>query len=596
HALRAPRGRRRVLAAAPPRRRQTDRACGRVLRGPVGARRGAAVGRTARRAGAGQPRDVDQPERVAIAVPGGPGDPRGRASSWPPPSAPAESLAQLLEQVQAKAVSQPYAYMGSSALLGTALDAAQAGRLASAAASAVLDEQVAPGSGPSAFLRDFLTFPQELARLLPPAAVRFRLRSWLRDGCESVEGDLRTRASRKGTLPPTALICSQDDLLVPSRAEGERLLPLLLPRCDGRAELVRLPGVGHAALLDTRIDLAKLIRKSVVGAGPKKPVDYVGSYEPPTLKKVEEGSESVESLASIVSPVFVSADAHGTRSFGLDGVPDPRELGRPVLLVGNHQLFALDLGPLVREFLVEKGFTPRGLAHPSQFPELFPEAEEPPAAPAPSALDAAGLPFEVRAAARASLAAVRGLAGPEEGGGKGKGKGRGKGQGKGQGRDGAGADEGDGGRLFNGTMSLRNWGAVPVTPRNFVRLLQQGEAVLLFPGGAAEALAAPRDKYPAALAREDRLRARRREVQRGGGALRRGGLRGQPPGRAEQLGAAGARALAARREGGRGGGEGEGAAVAETEPRRSRVFQAGDAASRSAPADEVFHAGVRWTG
>jgi len=86
---------------------------------------------------------------------------------------------------------------------------------------------------------------------------------------------------------------------------------------------------------------------------------------------------------------------------------------------------------------------------------------------------------------------VRGLAGPEEGGGKGKGKGRGKGQG----RDGAGADEGDGGRLFNGTMSLRNWGAVPVTPRNFVRLLQQGEAVLLFPGGAAEALAAPRDKY-----------------------------------------------------------------------------------------------------
>ena len=46
----------------------------------------------------------------------------------------------------------------------------------------------------------------------------------------------------------------------------------------------------------------------------------------------------------------------------MEGVPDPKALGRPVILVGNHQLFALDLGPLVREFLIEKGYSPRGAA------------------------------------------------------------------------------------------------------------------------------------------------------------------------------------------------------------------------------------------
>ena len=42
-----------------------------------------------------------------------------------------------------------------------------------------------------------------------------------------------------------------------------------------------------------------------------------------------------------------------------------------VLLVGNHQLFAADLGPLVREFLVAKGALPRGLAFPGAMRRAF---------------------------------------------------------------------------------------------------------------------------------------------------------------------------------------------------------------------------------
>lgn len=43
--------------------------------------------------------------------------------------------------------------------------------------------------------------------------------------------------------------------------------------------------------------------------------------------------------------------------------------------------------------------------------------------------------------------------------------------------------------------SFAQWGAVPVTPRNFFRLLERNEAVLLFPGGAREACHGPGEKY-----------------------------------------------------------------------------------------------------
>ena len=41
--------------------------------------------------------------------------------------------------------------------------------------------------------------------------------------------------------------------------------------------------------------------------------------------------------------------------------------GRPVLLVGNHQLYGADLGMIIRQFLREKDTLVRGLAHPAIF-------------------------------------------------------------------------------------------------------------------------------------------------------------------------------------------------------------------------------------
>ena len=62
---------------------------------------------------------------------------------------------------------------------------------------------------------------------------------------------------------------------------------------------------------------------------------------------------------------FSTRERDGQVINGLDAVPAWRGTGnRPVLLVGNHQTFAPDLGFLVDEFLKQKNVCVRGLAHP----------------------------------------------------------------------------------------------------------------------------------------------------------------------------------------------------------------------------------------
>jgi len=55
---------------------------------------------------------------------------------------------------------------------------------------------------------------------------------------------------------------------------------------------------------------------------------------------------------------------------GCGGIP----LDRPLLLVSNHQTFALDIGPLVEGLLRQTGLLPRGLTHPAVFQVFFPSS------------------------------------------------------------------------------------------------------------------------------------------------------------------------------------------------------------------------------
>ncbi|CAK9033524.1 unnamed protein product [Durusdinium trenchii] len=406
------------------------------------------------------------------------------------PWAPHKDLNDLLQDLQDRAGQSPYPYVAGSALTGTVADSTQLGRLFSRIGLQIMNSSNA--LDPS--IENFLLYPENLAQLLPPETVRFRLRGWLRDGCEWVNSELRRRRGSSfggNPLPPTLLLASDSDRLLMSDKEAERLRGLLQARCgDKNLKVIELTKSGHAPL-DRRINVAQMLKDSPIMKKPKRR-NYVDDFQYPSLDVLEQGSRNIEPIAALVSPVFCSWDAStGARRFGLDGVPDPKEVGRPVILVGNHQLFALDLGPLVREFLIEKGFSPRGLAHPINFPDVLTgliatkvKMEE------SGILDAMGLPFELRAAARAVQQASQssnsksssgpqgpfGLSPPTEE------------------TDAAQSELGIG-ENFGVGGAFSKWGAVPVSPRNFFRLLQRKEAILLFPGGAREACHGPTEKY-----------------------------------------------------------------------------------------------------
>ena len=269
--------------------------------------------------------------------------------------------------------------------------------------------------------------PKVLAQLLGVRGLRAaaqkgvvekRRRSWLRDGAEAVRCELR-RPKEKISLPATLLLGQCD------------LEKSLESRCVAETFEVK-PLEGREALVGGQLDMVELLRESCIF---RKRKDLVRDFAFPSLKALEEGSGDVERLASLVSPVFCSTLESG-RGFGLQGVPVPSELqGRPVLLVGNHQLAGADLGPLVREVLVEKGVLARGLAYP-------------------------------------------------------------------------------GAMRRGGAPQFERFGAVPVSPRNIFKLLQQGEMVLLFPGGVREALHGPGEEYqcPGCFLKR-RIRVKREAIQ-----------------------------------------------------------------------------------
>ena len=71
----------------------------------------------------------------------------------------------------------------------------------------------------------------------------------------------------------------------------------------------------------------------------------------------------LKNLKTLQSPVFLSTGQDGRVVEGCGGIP----LNRPLLLVSNHQTFALDIGPLVEGLLRQTGLLPRGLTHPAVF-------------------------------------------------------------------------------------------------------------------------------------------------------------------------------------------------------------------------------------
>jgi pimeloyl-ACP methyl ester carboxylesterase len=306
-----------------------------------------------------------------------------------------------------------------------------------------------------------------LSELLPPQTLAFKL-DLLRDGCAAV-------APLLGRVPQRVLLLVGDaDLLIPSAQEGPRLARAL-PRAHLRVER----GRSHALLQEGGVDLVAIMeeegclvrarrmsapvarRGGAAAVGPAAPIEL-----PTPVELARYAGRTTQLGRRLTSPVFLSTSADGVEALGLGNVPPPGQ--GPVLYVGNHQTLALDLGVLCEQFLAERDTMLRGLAHPVIFADGQRAAEDKDAAAAAAERGGGGgapsgglSPFDLIPAMGEFFA----------GGGGGGG--------------GPPAGASDGRSSFAAFMT--EFGAVPVSARNLMRLLQNGESVLLFPGGVREA-------------------------------------------------------------------------------------------------------------
>ena len=175
---------------------------------------------------------------------------------------------------------------------------------------------------------DLLNTPNKVATRLPPETLRWRLNNWLKSGTYIMENKYESI-----TAPTLVLIGTQDRLL-PSAKEGVRLKRVMTKSV---VEVMDFNSNGHA-FLDGSQNLTDIFAKSQIFGTPvpEPPIqDYYPSAE--DIRAVET------QLAPIfrgASSIFLTRTADGRLKRGIADIPTGQE-GRPVLLVGNHQLYGI---------------------------------------------------------------------------------------------------------------------------------------------------------------------------------------------------------------------------------------------------------------
>lgn len=293
---------------------------------------------------------------------------------------------------------------------------------------------------------DLLAASEALADVLTPEALAWRLEAHLEEGSRKVNAWLTASPSWSSTVPATAtlLVAGGRDLILPSVAETLRLQQ----RLPGSVRKV-LPQAGHACLddgrnLNLRLELAlsgvlakveaahKVRQRAASEAAARLAADKVaaaaagsvqswydqglrlnGKMAATTRVGLSDAAESeqqleqqpdldpapnslfetwLQSMRRLFSPLFFTVVGDtgllGERlEPGVQGLQLPTD-GRPVLFVGNHQLYGFDGPLLVEELLRERGRRLR----PMVFPPLL--AKESPLAPFPYPLPGTAETFE----------------------------------------------------------------------------------------------------------------------------------------------------------------------------------------------------------
>ena len=177
-------------------------------------------------------------------------------------------------------------------------------------------------------IQGFLESFDITSEFLPPDLLEHRIKNWL------VVGSSVLIESRLKKLDiPSLVVVGDEDNLINSKDEAKRLTKLL-----PQAQELTVKDAGHF-VLDRSVNLTEAILYS--NLDPLKLVEREQKYDPivdwkiPSTQTLNETlSTSVKQLEDNFSPIWLSTNPDGKRSFGIGHVPKEG----PLLFVSNHQL------------------------------------------------------------------------------------------------------------------------------------------------------------------------------------------------------------------------------------------------------------------
>lgn len=167
-----------------------------------------------------------------------------------------------------------------------------------------------------------------LPNVLKAETLAWRAREWLDVGTfVTKDGINRVNSS-------TLILIGEEDRLLPSKGEGNRLKRLLT---NAKVKVMNYPTRGHA-LLDNTFPLREVLSQFEDQIKRKSSGDL--RINLPSGEDIKLLNERAGPLIKACSPVFFSTSSEDKVVEGLESIPLGCD-GRPVLFVGNHQLFGM---------------------------------------------------------------------------------------------------------------------------------------------------------------------------------------------------------------------------------------------------------------
>lgn len=180
-------------------------------------------------------------------------------------------------------------------------------------------------------IKGFIDTFQITSDFLPPDLLEHRIKNWLMVG-SSIVVDSRL----KHLDIPSLIIVGEKDNLLSSKNEANRLTTIL-----PQSEKLIVKEAGHF-VLDGNVNLTEAIVYSkmdpLMFTQNKKKYDPILDWKLPSREEIDQTLKtSVKQLEGIFSPIWLSTNKDGKRSFGVGNVPKEG----PILFVANHQLCKL---------------------------------------------------------------------------------------------------------------------------------------------------------------------------------------------------------------------------------------------------------------